>query len=271
MTRLRFNENPIDELLTFSDYLGIYYEEPLILHYTAKKLAFTHWVDHLNHFWYSVSKESPNNTCEDNFELLKNEIEIGLINCNFSSQADEVKQCENEIELNHCIIKQYTDETNLYNFVNSELRSCHHLQKEPEPSDDFIQKHSSKLSAWILQLNTAIRFEEEFTNTAYRGATLSSDEIKMYKENIDEIVIWSPFISASKNMNECLDGNVLFKIRTESAISEYNKRYPRSIAHLSFFPYEEEVIYPIACAYRIKSVENSSNITTISLSTVDHN
>lgn len=45
MPRIRFNENPVDELLTFSEYIGMYYEEPVILHYTAQKLPFTHWSD----------------------------------------------------------------------------------------------------------------------------------------------------------------------------------------------------------------------------------
>lgn len=61
-----------------------------------------------------------------------------------------------------------------------------------------------------------------------------------------------------------------FKINTESAMSEFNKKYPRSISHISVFP-NEEVIYPIACASRIKSIEELQNKTIISLETVDHN
>lgn len=271
MTRLRFNENPVSELLTFSQYTGIYYEEPLILHYTAQKLPFTHWSDHLNYFWYSVATEEPHNTCENDFDLLKKEVVLGLRNCGFLSQADEVEYCLNEVEINHTIIRQYTDETNLYKFVNSELRLCHYIQNEPEPTKKFIKTHSCKLSAWILQLNTAIRRETVYTDTAYRGAMLTLDEIKMYKDNVGEIIIWSPFVSASKKKTECLDGNVLFQIRTESFISAYDKRYPRSISHLSVFPYEDEVLYPIACAYRIKSIENVIDKTIISLTTVDYN
>lgn len=271
MPRLRFNENPVNELLTFSEYTGIYYEEPLILHYTAQKLPFIHWSDHLYHFWYSVAKQEPHNTCKNNFDLLKKEVELGLRDCGFLSQAEEVEYCRNEIELNNTIIRQYTDETDLYKFVNSELRLCHHIQREPEPTKQFIEKHSCKLSGWILQLNTAIRHETEYTDTAYRGATLTFNEIKMYKDKVGEIIIWSPFISASKKKTECLDGNVLFQIRTESSISEYGKRFPRSISHLSVFPYEEEVLYPIACAYLIKSIRDTSNKTIISLTTVDHN
>ena len=269
MPRIRFNENPVDELLTFSEYIGMYYEEPVILHYTAQKLPFTHWSDHLNHFWYSVTKEEPHNTCDNNFDMLKKEVKLGLRDYGFLSQVDEVESCRDEIELNRTIIRQYTDETDLYKLVNSELRSCHLIQREPDLTEEFIENHSCKLSAWILQLNTAIRRELEYTDTAYRGATLTTDEINMYK--VGEIIIWAPFISASKKKTECLGGNVLFEIRTESSISEYGKRYPRSISHLSAFPNEEEVLYPIACAYRVKSIKNMDNKTIIALATVDHN
>lgn len=118
-------------------------------------------------------------------------------------------------------------------------------------------------------MNTAIRRELEYTDTAYRGAALTTDEINMYK--VGEIIIWAPFISASKKKTESLDGNVLFQIRTESSISEYGKRYPRSIAHLSVFPNEEEVLYLITCAYRVKSIKKPHNKTIITLATVDHN
>lgn len=272
MSRLRFTENPVDDLLTFSEYTGMYYEEPLILHYMAQKSPFSHWSDHLHYFGYSVSNEEPHNKCENaEFDLLKNEIIFGLRDSGFPLQADEIMHCCNETELNYVIINQYTDETNLHKVVNQELRTCHHIQKEPNPTNIFLKEKSSKLSAWILQLNTAIRHEAEYTDTAYRGATLTPSQINEYRDNINEIVIWAPFISASKNKSECMEGNVLFQIRTESSISEYNKRFPRSISHLSVFPYEDEVIYPIACAYRIIAIEDKRNKTVISLSTVDHN
>lgn len=136
-----FNENSVDELLAFSEYTGIYYEEPVILHYTVQELPFTHWSNHLNDFWYSVTKEEPHNTCDNNFDLLKKEVELGLRNFGFSSQADEVEDCRDEMELNRTIIRQYTDETDLYKLVNSELRSCHHLQREPDPTEEFIKNY----------------------------------------------------------------------------------------------------------------------------------
>jgi hypothetical protein len=40
MPRLRFIENHVNELLTFLEYMRIYYEELLIFHYTAQKLSY---------------------------------------------------------------------------------------------------------------------------------------------------------------------------------------------------------------------------------------
>jgi hypothetical protein len=67
--------------------------------------------------------------------------------------------------------------------------------------------------------------------------------------------IWAPFTSASKSLGACLDGNVVFEFRPVSALSQFGKRAPRDIAAFSSFPDEEEVLFPMCCAFRVTSNE----------------
>lgn len=64
---------------------------------------------------------------------------------------------------------------------------------------------------------------------------------------------------------------MLFEFRPVSPLSEYGKRAPRDISTLSFFPEEEEVLFPICCAFRVTARENvSAGQTIIKLDILDH-
>lgn len=105
---------------------------------------------------------------------------------------------------------------------------------------------------------------------AYRGGKFSKEEIKTY--NPGDLFIWASFTSASKSKNACLGGNVLFEFRPVSSLSEYGKRAPRDISALSIFPDEEEVLFPICCAFRVTARENvGAGQTIIKLDVLDHN
>jgi hypothetical protein len=48
-----------------------------------------------------------------------------------------------------------------------------------------------------------------------------------------------------------------------------SKRNPYDIAALSQFPDEEEGIFPFACTFKVRQVEEAKGLTTISLHSVD--
>lgn len=268
--RKRLSIQPVGEPLTFSDYVGMVFEEPIVLHSISKRLNFPHWIEHLYSFLAYASKELPSYSCEINrFDELKFEIIKGLNNHGFSQQANEILDVKSEHELNRVIIRQYTEETELYYKVNETLRKCHNYQTNHEVAEGNVEQYESSLAAWILQLNSAIRKEPHYKEKSYRGTFLSNEDIAKYVEQ--EIFVWGSFISASKSKAACLGGNVLFEIFTESAMSLNDKRFPRDISQLSDFPEEEEVLYPIACAYRVRYIKKEKNITTIGIVTVDHN
>ncbi|NGT95623.1 hypothetical protein G6Y98_07405 [Clostridium perfringens] len=268
MSRDRMSKQPVGIPLTYSDYIGMVFEEPIILHSTAQRLNFQHWAEHIYSFFGTLSNEPPQYSCKERLDILIDKIVNGLKIEGFHTQSEEITNVKTQDELNKTIIKQYTEETNLYLRVNEILRGCHNYQNENNSEDD-IKKYEEPLAAWILQLNSAIRREPYYEKKSYRGATLSDYEISMYKEN--EIFIWASFISASKSKEACLGGNVLFEIFTESAMSLNDKRFPRDISKLSEYPNEEEVLYPLACAYRVHYIKHEGDLTVIGVATVDYN
>jgi hypothetical protein len=263
--RERLNKQPIGKLLTFTDYIGMVFEEPKILQNTVSKYKFDHWVEHLNSFYAYVSKQPPTYTCIDRFDLLQQIIAEGLYKANYLYQSKEVQNSKNEDTLNKVLIRQYTEETNLYHEVNYILRECHHSQLMGIDGDES----NTFLAPWILQLNTAIRRQPAFEKVAYRGTNLKKEEIDLYKDN--EIFIWASFISASKSLKACVGGNTIFDIFTESSMSLNDKRFGRDISLLSVTPEEEEVLFPIACAYRVHYKKVIGGVTRIGIATVDYN
>jgi hypothetical protein len=265
--RERLRTSPIGENISFSKYIGMVFEEPLILHHFAQKHQFYHWIEHLNSFERFLTEPVPNYSMKENFDAVKKLIISGLSDAGFTYQAYQLAAACDEDELNNCIIKQYTEETPLYYQVNAELRNCHLLQNEPITSD--LEKYHNDLAPWILQLNTAIRKRPSFEGKCFRGTRIDEDVLKLYKEK--ELFVWAPFVSASKCKEQCFGGNVLFEIFTESAMSLNDKRFPRDISGLSAFFEEQEVLLPIACAYRVHYIKEEGGLTIMGIATVDYN
>jgi len=264
--RERLSTSPIGNILSFSQNVAMVFEEPAILHKYSQDNDFVHWYEHLEYFQRDINP--PKYHILGDFKLLKKIIVNGLESLNFSQQASEIDKCQNEVELNHQIIKQYTDETDLYSNVNKYLRECHNYQNRTLTKKE-IEQYSNPLAPWILQLNSSIRQQAQIETKVYRGTNLSLTDIELYTEK--KLFVWAPFVSASKNRDACLNGNVLFEIFTESAMSLNDKRFPRDVSGLSYFPKEEEVIYPIACAYRVHYVKKEKGKTIIGVATVDYN
>lgn len=269
MCRDRFKSLPVGKPLTNSDYIGMVFEEPVILHSTAHRLKFMHWANHLSSYFGLYNDEEMCLSVNDRLNDLIYEIYRSLSTEGYIDQAEEILNCNNEDELNRLIIRQYTDESPLYYEINEILRYCHNYQTGPEIGEGNVKKYEAKLAPWILQLNSAIRTQPYYTKVAYRGCDLSDQEIEQYR--INEIFVWSSFISASKSIASCLGGNVLFEIFTESVMSINDKRYARDISYYSVYPDEEEVLFPLACAYRVHYIKEENGITKIGIATVDYN
>ncbi|MBD2751997.1 ADP-ribosyltransferase domain-containing protein [Spirosoma validum] len=244
------------------------FEEPLILHHCAQSNEYFHWIEHLNSFESFLSKKPPQYNLRADLQPLKKLISVGLEKIGYTEQAKKIGLCSTEIELNNKIIEQYTDETSLYYDVNKFLRDCH-LYQDGNFNTDDTESFDNALAPWILQLNVAIRQKPTFEQKVYRGTNLSQEDIEKYTES--ELFVWAPFVSASKSKEECFGGNVLFEIFTESAMSLNDKRYPRDISLFSKFKEEEEVLFPVACAYRVHYVKKEDALTTIGVATVDYN
>lgn len=261
--RTRLSETPSGKKLTYSNDISLAECENFILETAIKNNSFKQWLAHLVHFYLQISKEPNPYSIGDNvkdFENLREVIYESLAKSNYIMYSEMIRLAKNEIELNSMIISQYTDESQLYREVNLLLRDGHEgkdIGNEP-------------LVPWILQLNAAIRCQDEYIQSSYRGANLTAEELNKYK--VGDMFIWSPFTSASKAKSKCLGGNVIFEFKPISSISEYGKRAPRDISKYSYFPEEEEVLFPICCCFRITSIQSiENNRTLIKMDILDHN
>lgn len=63
--------------------------------------------------------------------------------------------------------------------------------------------------------------------------------------------------------------NVLFEISPWGSHSLWGKRNAYDIAAYSIFPDEREVLFPVACTFRVKSIERAGRSTHIRIETVD--
>lgn len=259
MRRERFSTEDVGRTTTFLEDVRYTAFEKFILEDAYNLHGVGHWLRHLVHFDLSagIRNEIPP-TIEEVSKTISL-ISDYLKKSGFETQSLEVSKTSDLDELNNIILKQYTEAGDLYREVNSLLRTA----------QDDISLGSHLLTPWILQLNYALRDQAEFLEISYRGTILNSDDLHMYEEG--KVIVWTSFVSATKNKDCCFGGNVIFEIRPVSPLSEYGKRAPREISHLSVFPSEEEVLLPICCAFKIVSktiIENG--VTYIKLELMDH-
>ncbi|SDB11471.1 hypothetical protein SAMN05660653_00538 [Desulfonatronum thiosulfatophilum] len=259
--RERLSKSPVGELLTLTDDIGIYDCENFFLEGAIKRYPFSHWLDHLAPLHVKLLDDYRDRSYKsgDDFEPLKDALVTNLRNGGFEDQANELADALDEKVLNGLIVRQYTEETGLYPAINQLLRKGH--------SGEDVS--GSPLTPWICQLAVALRNFPEFVGTSYRGTEMSEANADKYFPG--EIFIWAPFTSASKKIDSCFGGNVIFEIVPVSALSERDKRAPRDIAGLSVYPSEEEVLLPMCCAYRPTSVERRGDVRHIRVEILDHN
>ncbi|WP_137165556.1 hypothetical protein [Salinimonas lutimaris] len=258
--RDRLSKSALGDLLTLSEDIGIYDCENFILEGAIERYPFSHWLGHLVPLHVKLSDDYRNRAYKalEEFDLLKNTIAENLQYAGFSEQAKDFEIVESEADLNSIIIKQYTEENGIYPYINNLLRKGH---SGNDVSHD-------PLVPWICQLAVSLRQLDEYTGPSFRGSNMPSSDIEKYK--VDSIYIWAPFTSASKSIDSCFGGNVIFELVPVSALSERDKRAPRDVSHISDFPEEEEVLLPMCCAYRPTKIEERSGVTYIRSEILDH-
>ena len=258
MLRTRLTTDPVPGLLTGTNSTNLdLHGEDFLLKEAIARYGFEHWRAHMFSFfgWYP----EPNYHVEpDRFSNLRSAIAEGLIDAAYDQQAKEVCASLDEASLNQCLTRQYTAEGPLYVEVNRGLRAAH---------SNAVHTHVG-LVPWILQFNSMLRLRPASHELAYRGTNLTSAEIDDYR--IDEFFVWASFVSASRSRDACLGGNVLFELRPWGSYSHYEKRDSRDISQWSIFPEEEEIVFPLCCAFRVREKKHlSDGVTVIAAEVVD--
>lgn len=256
--RTRMSKSKVSDLLTLSENFEIYACENFLLE-GAVTPSTAYWGAHTLHFYMQVSgRLAEAYQAQDAFLKVRELVATGLTESGFPIESRQIATCNTEGDLNRQVVRQYTSDSGLYERVNGLLRQGH---------SDVSISHDP-LVPWICHLNASIRLEEEYPSTSYRGTELSESDIAKYQPGV--MFVWASFTSVSTKIDACLDGNTLFTIRPVSALSEYGKRAPRLIDHLSDFPEENEALLPLGCAFRVVSNQKEGFHTRIDLELLDH-
>jgi len=217
---------------------------------------FEHWRAHMFSFfgWYpEPDYHVPPNRLGD----LKAIISAGLTQAGYVDFADDILRQPSEEALNRALIEQYTTAGPFYREVNLGLRTIGHRT-------DVL---TSPLAPWMLQFNAMLRLRPACHDTVYRGTTLSADDLQHYR--VGEFIIWTSFVSASRDRTRVLGGNALIELNPWGAYTEYEKRDARDLSEFSLFPEEQEVIFPLCCAYRIREKSMHGDVAYIKAEVVD--
>ncbi|MBZ9887312.1 hypothetical protein LB559_05055 [Mesorhizobium sp. BR1-1-3] len=225
--------------------LGVNHEyENFIVPRNVEAVPFQHWTAHLRSFWGWYADPPDYAASPNDLPKLIVQISNGLAASGNAEFAKQVLACTDDASLNRAIISQYTADTTLYEQINGLLRTAH----------DGGALHSSPFAPWILQLNAALRQKRAIEGPVFRGALISEAHLATYTPDL--LFEWASFISATPDLDVAteFDGNVLFEIKPSGSHALYGKRNPYDVSEDSVFPDEFEVIFPIACTYRVLSV-----------------
>lgn len=145
-------------------------------------------------------------------------------------------------EVWECCAHLYTMESFLYKKMNEYMRLC--------GDKNSIELWKSKMVTfgpfgYLLQ---SLTFSKEYSKFyVYRGANLSDDLIKKYRENSEAYLTFPAFTSTSRNRKKAEQfGNVLFIIHAASTAGN-------NVAPYSDYPDEEETLLNADFAFYIRS------------------
>lgn len=233
--------------------------ETFLLEEALDSEPFAHWSAHLRSFW-GWYEEAPNyHPDPGDYPALREMIALGLSSAGYPDFAMDLHTVHSVEDLNARLFLQYTAESRLYPEVNSLLRTAH--------AGEDLKTHP--LKPWILQLNSAMRLCPLYEGVAWRGVRMSENDITQYA--CGRMFEWASFVSATREREvaEEYRPNVLFEISPWGSHSLYGKRNAYDIAAHSIHPAEHEVLFPVACTFRVKSIERERHRTHIRIETVD--
>ena len=260
-TRKRLCVAPVPDPLMTMDALGQHHEyESFVLPENVDDVPFLHWTAHLRSFWGWYAGDPDYSASVNDLPKLREVIAAGLGEAGFCDFGAEILNTTTDADLNRVMIGQYTSDAGLYEVVNQQLRHAHIKEA----------LHGFSLAPWILQFNAGIRQQPSPEGCFFRGVQMSEEEIAAYTPAL--LFEWASFVSAStdREVATAFNGNVLFEITPGGSHSLYGKRNPYDIAAFSLYSEECEVIFPMACTYRVVDVERTSSTRiAIKLETVD--
>ncbi|CAF3631419.1 unnamed protein product [Rotaria sp. Silwood1] len=160
----------------------------------------------------------------------------------------------------------YTTHCFIYEILNKALRIqdidilCKYRFFLTDLHSQIKQLHSEFLQSLPSNTNNI----EQRRLTVYRGQSISTDDLANIKNHLGGLLSFNSFLSTSTNPKAALKflpnqsdiQSVLFEITAD--YSQHTKPFC-NIKHFSNFPEEEEVLFTIACVFRIESIQNLDN------------
>ncbi len=147
----------------------------------------------------------------------------------------------------------YTADTDFYSQLNVHLAQ---LQLE-----SLTDQANLSYAYYIGMITFHPKFETfSYIGTTFRGMMINNNDLKQYK--IGSKILTKTFSSTSKQLNEALKflGNKRDTNEQISTICVYEIRYKRTaldIAHISEFPYEQEVLVLPYSAFKIIDIKQN--------------
>jgi hypothetical protein len=154
-------------------------------------------------------------------------------------------------KIGQACIHIYTMESFVYRLVNMALRE----------NDQSKVDTLGPFSYLLFQFYFAQEFKDlQFTGRVYRGANLSTSQIAEYEQAIGNVRSWLGLTSTTRQRQiaeSFFNSTVLFIID----IQESAYLSARTIANLSMYPYEDEVLVRAGSHFIINKVERNSSST----------
>ncbi|UJR07872.1 hypothetical protein I4U23_012154 [Adineta vaga] len=155
-------------------------------------------------------------------------------------------------------IHWYTRESCVYKILNKALRTQN--IDDVNPFDSFVRDLNKQLSE---QHKLFVKQQKTSSIKVYRGQFISKDEVNRLKSGIGQLISMNSFLSTSTNRKKALEfatsrpppNDTLTSILLEIKVNLKAKSKPYAdIRHLSAFSEEEEILFMLACVFRIDNL-----------------
>ncbi|CAF2045517.1 unnamed protein product [Rotaria magnacalcarata] len=169
-------------------------------------------------------------------------------------------------------IQWYTRDTFLYRLLNRALR-CEDVESIIKHRF-FIADLYQNLEELHQQILSLSNYSQQPISTYYRGQSMSSSDVDLYRQNVGKLISVNTFFSTTLSLaialifaggsnHESIISNkpVIFSIEVDPLIE--NKRPYANINCFSAYEGEDEVLFSIGSIFRIEKVDELSDIDHI--------